>query len=132
MVQVAFAPNNACCNNVESTQLQQHQQLECNKHYTSQARSQVVWRGGGGDRLIGLRDLRGYRAVAYWSGYNSPDSTSGGGGGAVTVKKRSTPPIPPWLRASARGSLAMDQIREYEGPQIAFGPAQPKILTKIL
>ena len=55
----------------------------------------------------------------------SADSTSeggGGGGGAVAVKKRSIPPIPPWLRASARGSLAMGQIREYEGPQSALGP----------
>ena len=39
----------------------------------------------------------------------------------LSLSKRDRSP-PPWLRASARGSLAMGQIREYEGPQSAFGP----------
>ena len=51
----------------------------------------------------------------------------GGGGGAVAGCQKEIDPLGlglEWLRlrASARGSLAMCQIREYEGPQSAFGP----------
>ena len=77
----------------------------------AQARSQVVWRGESINRTAGLKGVQAGislvqgRSLSQWSDYNS---TSGGGGGGG-------------------GSLAMIQIREYEGPQSAFGPDTKKI-----
>ena len=100
----------------------------------------VTRKSGGGEsinRTAGIKGVQGRSLsgpVIIWpiqsvGGYCrcrpiQPVRGGGGGGGGLSLSKRdrSLRSLPGYGPQQGRGSLAMRQIREYKGPQSAFGP----------